>query len=360
VKDKIIAITFATILAATSLCAWLKPADEYSQAERRVLTQPPELSLSTIADGKFMASFETYALDQFPLRDGFRTVKAVTALGAFRNLDNNDIYLKDGHISKIEYPLSTKMLDHAADRFRYIYNTYLTDNNVYLSIVPDKHYFLNTGRLSLNYEELVSHMRQRTEYMTYIDIFDILSLSDYYRTDSHWKQENILKVAKRLGEHMGFDPNSEFTENSVSSPFYGVYAGQAALPVKPDSLKFLSSPVLESCNLTSYDTGAPKNVPVYDMESAAGRDPYEMFMSGSDALLVLDNPNAVQKRELVIFRDSFASSLTPLIAEDFSRITLVDIRYIQPQMLGNFVNFADAEVLFIYSTSLLNNSLALK
>ena len=62
----------------------------------------------------------------------------------------------------------------------------------------------------------------------------------------------------------------------------------------------------------------------------------------------------------MIFRDSFGSSLAPLLIESYDKITLVDIRYIQSGMLGNFIDFDSQDVLFIYSSGLLNNSLAMK
>ena len=43
----------------------------------------PEISAEAVLSGDFMADFEAYTLDQFPLRDGFRTLKAVAALGIF-------------------------------------------------------------------------------------------------------------------------------------------------------------------------------------------------------------------------------------------------------------------------------------
>jgi hypothetical protein len=38
----------------------------------------------------------------------------------------------------------------------------------------------------------------------YIELRDILSLDDYYKTDTHWKQENLCKVVNRLGEYLEF------------------------------------------------------------------------------------------------------------------------------------------------------------
>ena len=91
-----------------------------------------------------MTEFEKYTLDQFPLRDQFRTLKAYTTYDVFGQLDNHDIYIQDGYAAKLEYPLQMDSLEHAADRFAYIYEKYLADKemNIYLSIVPDKATFL--------------------------------------------------------------------------------------------------------------------------------------------------------------------------------------------------------------------------
>ena len=100
--------------------------------------------------------------------------------------------------------------------------------------------------------------------------------------------------------------------------------------------------------------------PVYDLDKAGGRDPYELFLSGSLSLLRLENPGNPDGRELIIFRDSFASSLTPLMIEGYSSITLVDIRYLPSARLGSVLDFHGQDVLFLYSVPVLNNSDTLK
>ena len=96
------------------------------------------------------------------------------------------------------------------------------------------------------------------------------------------------------------------------------------------------------------------------MKELDGKDPYEMFLAGSDALLVIDNPNATTDKELIVFRDSFGSSLLPLMMESYAKVTVVDIRYISSSLLGNFIEFKDQDVLFLYSTLVLNSSTAFK
>ncbi len=359
-KNKIISLSSAILLTALTLFVWFYPKSDFSESERRVLAPLPEVSAESIFSGDFAAGFEEYATDAFPFRDAFRSVKAYASEYIFNLSDNNGVIKMNGHLSKLDYPMNTPMLDHAAERFEFIYDAYLrtADANVYFSIVPDKNYFLDT--LKIDYSALVSYMRERTPYMSYIDVFPMLALDDYYRTDSHWRQECIGDIAEHIADKMGADISAEYTENVLDVPFWGVYAGQSAMKTEPDTIKYLTNDILDACSVTSFDTGRAENAHMYNMEKASGRDPYELFLSGNNALLVVENPNAKEERELVIFRDSYASSLAPLLVPAYSKITLVDIRYIQSTMLGSFVDFEKSDVLFLYSSSLLNSSLAMK
>lgn len=364
-KNTVLVCLMGVLLLGLSLCCWLKKADSFSEEERRVLASFPELNTESVLSGKFMSSFELYTQDQFPLRKSFRSLKSAFVFFGLGQRDNNELYMAQSHISKLEYPLDLRMTDHAAGRFTFVYEKYLqnSDAKLYFSIIPDKNYFLaaKNGYPGIDYDALVMLMRERTEYMEYIDIFPLLSADDYYRTDSHWRQEKILPVARELLEAMDCPPaDTDYETHTLPSLFKGVYAGQIALPVKGESLLYLTSPVLDNCSVTSYNTGKALPAHIYDMENASGRDPYEMFMSGNDALIVIENPSAKTQRELILFRDSFGSSIAPLLVDCYSKITLVDLRYINSSMLGSFIDFADQDVLFLYSTMLLNNSMAIK
>ena len=345
--------------------AWAaaKPADELSLSERRPLAQMPELSASSYLSGKFMSGYEDYATDQFPLREQFRTLKALMGLYVFGQKDNNGVYLADGFAAKLEYPLNEGSVAHAADRFRYLYETLMagTDAKVYLSVIPDKNYFLaeTNGYPALDYQALTDALRKQTEFAAYIDLFGTLTADDYYRTDSHWRQENLLTTADTLAAAMGVAlPDNRYTEWTLDRPYYGVYYGYAALPMEPDHLTYLTSDLLDACTVYNYETG--KTGPIYDLAKGAGKDPYELFLSGSVSLLTIENPNADTDRELVIFRDSFGSSLAPLLVPGYAKVTLADIRYLPSSQMGKYLTFTDQDVLFLYSAPVLNNSETLK
>ena len=67
-----------TFLLTFSLWAYLKPDDAFSQSERRKLTPKPSCTVESIYSGRYMSDFETYAPDQFPLREQFRTLRSLT------------------------------------------------------------------------------------------------------------------------------------------------------------------------------------------------------------------------------------------------------------------------------------------
>lgn len=357
-QSAICTITLAVLLFTLALAAWIMPAKDFSDSERRKLAQFPEISLENISNGSLMTSFESYTQDQFPLRDTLRSLKAFSTYYVFRQLDNNDIYVADGYAAQLEYPLNEASLDYAVKKFDYIYENYLSEseNRIFLSIVPDKSCFLaeENGYLSLDYDELFSIMKEKMDYAEYIDITQTLDISDYYKTDTHWRQEKLGDTAAQLASGMGISLSQEYILQTLDNPFYGVYYGQSSLPLSAETIYYLSNPMLDSCIVTNHEAGTVGGV--YDIEKAYGKDPYEIFLSGALPLITIKNPNAESESELIIFRDSFGSSIAPLLAEAYSKITLVDIRYLRSDYLDRFINFEGQDVLFLFSTLILNNS----
>ncbi len=346
----------AALWLALAVVAWCRPSTEFSQTERRKLAQFPELSVQSVAEGKFMSDFESYSTDQFPFRDSFRQLKARVHYDALCQRDNNGIYLAQGHAAKLEFPMDEDAVNRALSTFQGIYDRYLTGCRVYAAVVPDKGYYLTreNGYPAMDYETLFETVQKGMPYASYVNLTDLLSAADYYKTDTHWRQENLLPVANRLCAAMNTKPPSDVTAVKKSQPFYGVYYGQAALPMAPDALYTVASSWLRDCRVLNYETG--KYGPIYDESKLNGPDLYETFLSGSVSLLKIENPAGEAGRHLIVFRDSFGSSLAPLLSMGYETVTVVDVRYLSPAMLGRFIDFGGQDVLFLYSTLVLNNN----
>ena len=358
-KRTISLILILAIWGGLAAFAWVKAPVAVSDSERRPLEQFPEVSGESLLSGQFMKDFADYAVDQFPIRDGFRTLNAYLTYYLLGQTDNNGIYLSDGYAAKMDYPLNDASVSSAMNRFTELYEMYLTDSDVHFALVPDKSCYLaeDAGVLSIDYDALYAHVAQSLPWAELIDLRPYLSIEDYYRTDTHWRQEQIVPAAQAIAAELGVSV-PEFRKMQIDRPFYGVYYGQAALPMEPDTMYYLTNEVLENCTVTIHDSGTTADV--LDTTKLNSRDLYDVFLSGGAAVLEITNPAGQAGKELIVFRDSFGSSMVPLLVHDYETVWVLDTRYVGPAMLSQFVDFSGQDVLFLYSTLILNSSGALR
>ena len=303
-------------------------------------------------------------------RGGFLLLAAALLLGAARLPGHtaeppapaDAVYVYDGYAARTDAAFDTDSLDRAAYRFRHLYDLYFAGRGIYLAVVPDKALFTvpPEGYTPAGAAETADDLCSALDFLTPVDIAGGLTLADYYRTDPHWRQEQLRPVADTLLTAMGA-PVPDTREESLcalAGEFRGAYWDKSPQPLEPDTLAYLTSPVLEGCTGHNYETDTDGGI--YDF-AAAQDAPYDLFLSGSRSLLRIDSPDALSDRTLVVFRDSFGSSLIPLLAESYRTVYAVDIRYLSSDLLGRFVDFpADADVLLLYSTTVLHNSITLK
>ena len=360
-KNKIITISFLVIVFGIFIANVVKPVQELSYSERRRLAQPPAFTVERVFDGKYMQDYDKYAADQFIGREQFRGIKTFVDRNVLRKSDTNGLFQVGGAIYTVEYPLREDKVRYMCQRLNTLYATYLQDMNVYFSIVPDKNYYLpNDGSyLIMNYEALAASMLENMpQNVTYIDMFNVLSLDNYYDSDGHWRQDTLKPVVDTLYQAMGndtsFDPTSY--AHIEYAPFYGAYYGQLAGMAKPDTITWLENDITRDAIVTSIGHTDQENIPVYYIDGLGGMDSYDVYLHGAQPLIVLENPHNISGKELILFRDSYGSSLAPLLLEGYSRITLVDLRYITQDFLTEYITFDDQDILLMYSSTIINNS----
>lgn len=335
-----------------------------SDSERRDLAQFPEdITWAGIVDKTVINKFESYSVDQFPFREFFRGVKAKFQLYALGLKENNGLAIKDGYIVKIEPEFDDKTVQYSISRLKAYYDAFIKDNGGrhFISLVPDKNYFLGRdyGYPAPNYAGLVDKVTSALPGMQYIDIFDTLELDDYYKTDTHWSQDKLDGVVDKLAGDMGISDrlSGDYRLNAIAG-FKGVYHGQSALNPPTDKLVYLTSDTLDGCKVTYYPEN--KTGSIYELDKASGRDGYEMFLGGVIPLIRIDNPASSSGKKLILFRDSYGSSIAPLLVEAYDTVYLVDIRSASIQNITGWQNmklidFKDADVLFLYSALVLNS-----
>lgn len=356
-KNKIITFSFIIILFGIFFTNLIVKDADISISERRKLAKFPEINSEDLLNGKWTKDFEKYTQDQFVERDLFKNVKSFWSINIFRQKDNNKMFEKDGALYKMEYPLSETNVKKNAEKIKKVYDKYLTGKKVYFSIIPEKNYYLNDEHLLMDYSKIEQIMKDNlylSDKFEYINIFEELKLEDYYKTDLHWRQENILKVADKISTSMGQEIVSDINyEKENVGKFYGTYYGQiASSKVKPDDMFVLTNDTIK--NSITYNFETQKEGEVYDRKKT--NDKYDIYLSGATPLIKITNENAKTKRELLLFRDSFGSSIAPLLIENYKTITLVDLRYTSSELLDKFIEFENQDILFLYSSLILNQN----
>lgn len=355
IKDIIVTFSFSILIISLFLINIVKSDSEISISERRKLEQFPDLTLSKLFDGTFFEKFDSYTTDQFFERDNLRKTKVKLELCIKNNYNN--LYVTDDYIIEQIYPLDEKSINNLIKKITNIKNNYLSNNNIYFTIVPDKNYFVNSGNLKLDYSRMEDMMIRGLPFAKYINIFSKLELADYYKTDTHWKQENIFKVADTISSEMGVKISNNYETVKIMD-FKGVYSGRLPVSSSTDEIKILKNEIIDNALVYDYEKGIQMNV--YNFYKKNSLDKYDIYLSGAVPIIDIINKYSDNGKELIVFRDSYASSLVPLLIEAYDKITLIDTRYVSPKILNEYVNFDGKDVLFMYSSLLINNSSSIK
>lgn len=350
-KNKIIVFLFVGYLGLFSILGLILKDKEISSSERRKLASFPKVELNN----NYITKVDKYFLDQFPFRDGFRSIKANYNYKVLRKLDNNGIYLKDNYIFKSNYPTNEKSISKFINHLEKI-SSLFPDGNIYTMIIPDKNYYLDDDYfLNIDYNYIYNKVENIGNF---IDVRDVLSLSSYYETDTHWKQEKLNEVVIKMDEVMNFSYYDILYKENIYDKFYGVYYGESAVDRKPDNLVYLTTSIFDQVSVKYLENSNLKEI--YNLFKLDGLDSYEVYLDGASSFIEISNPS-VSSKELVVFRDSFGSSLVPLLVPYYSKIIVIDDRYISSNYFMDLVgDLKKPDVLFLYSTLLVNDSSSLK
>ena len=338
----------------------LSPSRDFSEQENRYPAQFKAPTLDTLRSGKFMEDFEDYVVDQFPLRDGWIQLKALSerALG---KKENNKVYFgTDGQTLFAHFNAASR--DDLAQRVGYVDKLAgNVDVPVYLALIPDKSYvwsgLLPAGAPNVDDGSTIAQVKELCgDGVRSIDLSDALSGDDvFYRTDHHWTTmgayQGYLALARAMGvlEGSGDAPSYELR----SDAFYGTtWSSAGAGWVPPDSI-YASIPeggTKGRVTVTGYPKGLPVESTMYHEEKLSAKDKYAYFLGGNQPLCVIKDPDAAGGKLLVI-RDSYSDCLAPFLAESFQEVHLFDPRYSNMSLKGYVSDNDIDQVLVLYSVS---------
>jgi len=342
------------------------PKSDFSVMEKRYLSKTPEFSIKNLISGQLVKQIDGdseegkigYVADHFPLRSFFVGLNSYYNL-CIGNTANSDYYFaKDGFV--ITKPYDTLKLDTNIK----VVNEFSKDKNVTLAVVPSVGYVME-DKLPLNhldYSDEAVYKSIETELSNSVTLCDMKSLmqdyyakgnAPYYKTDHHWTTPAAFEAYKDIAKKLGVEPTDEdvFTKTSYSGFCGTTYSSSGYFLSSPDTIevwenkaqKDIVVEITEGLNNEKFDS-------MFFEEHLSEPDMYPVFLDGNHPFVTIRNPHAEGGRLLVV-KDSFAHALVPFLADNYSEIYMVDMRYYKESLSELCAEKEISDVLMLYSIS---------
>lgn len=351
-----VTVLFFLFLFGFSLINFLTPSKAFSELENKYLAQRPAFSWKALLDSSdkgFAQKFEKYVNEQFPLRDGWISLKsrAESALGKIEN--NGIVYGRDGYLfdkyrsydaGRLEKNLG--LLERFAEKTPGLDRTLMVIPASY-NLLTDK---LPEGLGNIDQIREIEAVYERARQSGYRTVDAAAALMThareeiYYRTDHHWTTDGAWYGYEAFAAAVGRQAvRPDPALRRTSEGFWGTYFSKAKkYNAAPDTLVWYDLPV-DSVTIDGSDVNG-----MYDLSQLEKRDRYAMFLHANNGVTVLQNSGAPEGSILVI-KDSYANCFVPFLTQSYSKVVVVDLRSM-PKGLAELIHSEKIEeILVLYS-----------
>ena len=329
----------------------------FSESENRILAEKPELTKETLFSGEYMSDYEAYLNDQFVSRDIWIRIKTGMDMLMQKNLINGvylaeDDYLIEQHTEKDFKP---ELVDKRIDQLQKLVEKFPAAE---VMLVPTADNILSDKlpKFAPYYDDrlLLEQVKEAIGEEHVIDVYDILKEHGdkeiYYRTDHHWTSLGAMYAYQawargRVDYPMWYREDNMVT---VTDAFEGTLQAKLNMPVESEEIKIFPQTIAKPVSIT-YDYTI-KADSFYEERHLKTKDKYSYFIDGNHGLaeIVTENDNG---RELFVIKDSYANTFIPLIANHYSKVYVLDLRYFNGSLFQFMEQYdkGDMEILVLYN-----------
>ncbi len=341
-KNKVMIVLFAILLGVVPVytCFFSTSVIDY---ERRLVHAFP--------DGKWDADEVEAALnDRMPFRKTLLSTGSLVRENVFLMMDEDGVYEENGYLFRMG-TLHEDTIENNVELMNEVVSSFTGEK--YMIIVPRKNTYDENRHPDYDYADVELVVTDTWKYEM-VSIEGLLSLSDYYHTDIHWRQECIADVAEKILSSYGKEMADMEVKEVSYRPFYGALAPYYPF-VEADELIYCTSDVLDDVVVKNLEKEGKRSV--YDTDALLSPDPYNVFLDGPAAYLHIENEGLQDGSHLVVFRDSFASSFLPWIIPAYETVDVIDLRYYSSRLLEELSLDENSDVLCLYGEEVLNDVL---
>ncbi len=356
-------LVFLVSILVLSLASLIAKDKDFSEKENRSLTTMPKITFDGLVRGTVENKFESYCADQFIARDFWVRAQSIVASLEGRNESSGVFRAKDGYlIQDFETPdqdlieAQTQAINAFADRHGNV-KFYMilapTAVNVFEDKLPanapaaDQGAYIRdfTGKLSsriMNVDALRVLRSHKDEYV-------------YYKTDHHWTSLGAYYAYKEAANVMGLDTSDDKYEAMlVTTGFQGTLQARSGYrPRTYDDINVYFN-LHSEFDVSVYYMEKQKKAPtLYDTSALERRNKYELFLGGNEPLIRI-NSTTLNKRNLLVIKDSYANCFIPFMTGQFQKVVVVDPRYYYEDIDELIDMEGITDVIFLYNATTLS------
>ncbi|MBQ3284584.1 MAG: hypothetical protein IJH40_02995 [Ruminococcus sp.] len=356
------AIIFVAFIVTMLVLFLVLPKKEYSSSEKRYLQQAPEFTFSSLLSGDFGEDFEKFLSDQTAGRNFWVGLSAYYNY-AIGNNGSNGIYLcKDGYLVNDPEDMSGLVrnigfIEEFAEKSPVKPTVLIAPSTGYVcdDILPAVHKeYKDDAEFDM--------MKAALPAADFVDVRDLFKDTYdsgieqiYYKTDHHWTAKGAYTAYTALADSLGYTANPESAYEVTEYPgFYGTtYSSSGFWLTDPDTVEVWDSHANDEKNpITVTITDGADTIGqegMFFLKHLEEDDKYPIYLDGNHPYTVIKNEAATSDEKLLVIKDSFAHSLVPYLADHFSEIIMVDLRYYSASVSELIKNEGIDRVLVLYS-----------
>ena len=338
----IIAAIFIVFVIGGAAALLIGKDRAFSEMENRPLAQRPELSFKSVKEGKYSEALEEYISDQLPFKDSLVSLKTDIDRALGKSYQNGVYMIKDssGKLRYIQkYSEDKAQIEVNVGKLRSFAEK--LDIPVDLLLIPNASAFaldkLPAGAVCDDQKESIKYVGGLIgNKINYYPMDDVLSnkLDCYFLTDHHWTAEGAKAAADDYLRRSGQMADGEtLAAYSGADPkdFYGtLYSKAPSGFASPD--KFTYDEKLCGAVETEWVNEGKKSDSMLDRSFLEKKDKYAVYFGGNFAQIRIRTGNPGER--VLVLKDSYANSAMQFLAQKYSEITMIDLRYYHMQELS--------------------------
>ncbi len=352
-KQVILSGLFCLLLLAGTVAHLLLPDKYFSQQEKRTLAQCPDISWASFSSGKFGTELETYLADQFPLRDGWVTVKTLVDLLSGKRESGGVYFAGNDYLIEVHSEFDQEQLTQNLEALKALQELLDRDGvTMRVMLVPTAGWILSkklpafapnadqqavmdqASQIGLRLTDVTPALREHMdEYV-------------FYKTDHHWTSLGAYYAWAAWMEARGITPPplSDWTKEVLTDQFRGTTYAKVNAPFAPyDTIDGYYRRITRH---VSYNGGSSVTDSIFERRYLEGADQYAVFFNSNQADTVVEGDG---EGRLLILKDSYANCFAQFCVDDFAQTHLIDLRFFRGSVQKYIQEHDITEVLVLYN-----------